>query len=66
MKIKLRGLKAGNAAPNQLKVEKGKLIAADGTKADFSLMPDGDYNVVPRSTFETLRTQAMCFRNFGS
>lgn len=49
-----------DSPPDQLEVRNGKLVCLDGTKPDFSAIPDGKYNLVPRESYIEIKTLAAC------
>ena len=66
MKIQLLRNKVSDAPPRQLQIKGGKLIAIDGTEADFSAMPDGEYSLLQRDVHIDLRDSVHLLNNWGS
>ena len=52
--------------PKQIVIKDGKLLAVDGTKPDFSALPDGEYNLVTRKTLKGLRFGSLRLNCWGA
>jgi len=59
-KIQITKVPLMDSPPDQLEVRNGKLVCLDGTKPDFSAIPDGKYNLVPRESYIEIKTLAAC------
>ena len=65
MKIRQIHTKDHEQPPDQLEVRNGKLVASDGTRPDFSNLPDGKYNLLTRRDHIQLRDDAFLGRHWA-
>ena len=66
MKIEPKKIPLHEDPPKQLVIKGGKLIAVDGTRPDFSGMPDGEYNLTTHEVLKGLRHDSLVRRNWAS